>query len=53
MSTAIGKSSTSTLSDDKSAFKGKRQRYEDMLADLKAGVIDAVMVWHEDRLFAR
>jgi DNA invertase Pin-like site-specific DNA recombinase len=37
------------LDDDRSALK-RRPRYEDMVADLKAGVIDAVIAWHEDRL---
>jgi DNA invertase Pin-like site-specific DNA recombinase len=39
------------LDDDRSAFSGKaRPAYQRMVEDLKAGVIDAVVVWHEDRL---
>lgn len=37
--------------DDKSAFSGKkRDQYVRLCGDLKAGVIDAVIVWHNDRL---
>ena len=39
------------LDDDRSAFSGKpRPAYERMVEDIKAGLIDAVVVWHEDRL---
>jgi site-specific DNA recombinase len=37
--------------DDISAYSGKRRPgYERMLADLEAGVIDAIVCWHPDRL---
>jgi len=37
--------------DDVSAYSGKRRPgYERLLADLRAGVIDAVVCWHPDRL---
>jgi DNA invertase Pin-like site-specific DNA recombinase len=37
--------------DDKSAFSGRRRPdYERLCDDLKSGVVDAVIVWHPDRL---
>ena len=40
--------------DDISAFTGKRRpAYENMLADLEAGKITAVIAWHPDRLHRR
>src|SRR5438094_659504 len=37
--------------DDVSAYSGKRRpEYRRMLADIAAGRIDAVLVWHQDRL---
>ncbi|MFT7395208.1 MAG: site-specific DNA recombinase [Candidatus Azotimanducaceae bacterium] len=42
------------VDNDVSAFKGKRRpRYEDMLADLRDGVRDGVLVYHQDRLTRR
>ncbi len=38
------------LDDDRSAFHGRRPAYERMLEDVKAGLVDAVIAWHEDRL---
>ena len=39
------------VDNDQSAFTGKRRpSYERLLADLTAGEIDAVVVWHQDRL---
>lgn len=40
--------------NDKSAYSGKRRpAYEQMLADIKAGLIDVVVAWHTDRLHRR
>lgn len=40
--------------NNKSAWSGKRRpAYERMLDDIKAGKVDAVIVWHEDRLTRR
>ena len=40
--------------NDLSAFSGKRRpEYERMLADIKAGKINAVIAWHPDRLHRR
>ena len=40
--------------NDVSAFSGKRRpRYEDMLDDLRDGLRDAVIVYHQDRLTRR
>ena len=40
--------------NDISAFSGKRRpRYEDMLQDLRDGLRDAVIVYHQDRLTRR
>jgi site-specific DNA recombinase len=38
--------------NDVSAFKrnGHREQYRRLLEDMRAGVVDAVAVWHEDRL---
>ena len=37
--------------NDVSAYSGKpRPAYEQMIADIEAGVVDAVVVWHVDRL---
>jgi len=39
------------VDNDLSAWTGKRRPdYQRMLADIKAGKVDAVIVWHEDRL---
>jgi site-specific DNA recombinase len=39
------------VDNDLSAWTGKRRpSYERMLADIRAGKVDAVIVWHEDRL---
>jgi hypothetical protein len=39
------------VDNDLSAWTGKRRPdYQRMLADIRAGKIDAVVVWHEDRL---
>ncbi len=39
------------VDDDRSAYSGKvRPEYRRMLADIEAGAIDAVVVWHLDRL---
>src|SRR6266508_3122863 len=39
------------VDNDLSAWTGKRRpSYERMLADIRSGKIDAVIVWHEDRL---
>lgn len=41
----------SYVDDDTSAYDGKpRERYEQMLADIRAGRIDAIIAWHPDRL---
>jgi DNA invertase Pin-like site-specific DNA recombinase len=40
--------------NDMSAFTGKRrERYEDLLSDLEAGKVTAVIAWHPDRLHRR
>lgn len=36
--------------NDTSATKGVRENYQRMLADIRSGLIDAVVVWHLDRL---
>lgn len=37
--------------DDTSASNGKaRRKYQEMLRDIRAGKIDAVVAWHQDRL---
>jgi site-specific DNA recombinase len=42
------------VDDDKSAWSGKlRPEYQRMLGDMRAGAIDAVLVWHPDRLHRR
>src|SRR5689334_2773591 len=42
------------VDDDKSAWSGKpRPQYRRMLDDLRDGRIDAVLVWHPDRLHRR
>jgi DNA invertase Pin-like site-specific DNA recombinase len=39
------------VDNDLSAWTGKRRPdYQQMLADIRAGKVDAVIVWHEDRL---
>ncbi|MGZ6528310.1 MAG: recombinase family protein, partial [Actinomycetota bacterium] len=39
------------VDDDRSAYSGKpRPGYEELIADLKAGRINAVVAWHPDRL---
>jgi DNA invertase Pin-like site-specific DNA recombinase len=39
------------VDDDRSAYSGKpRPEYRRMLADIREGAIDAVVVWHLDRL---
>ncbi len=39
------------VDNDLSAWTGKRRpSYERMLADIRSGKVDAVIVWHEDRL---
>jgi len=39
------------VDDDASAYRGKpRPQYRRMLDDMRAGVVDAVVVWHLDRL---
>ena len=41
----------SYIDDDVSAYKGKpRPEYRRMLDDMRAGAVDAVVVWHLDRL---
>ncbi|WP_234354263.1 recombinase family protein [Janibacter massiliensis] len=39
--------------NDRSATKGPRPAYTEMLADLRAGRCDVVLVWHPDRLYRR
>ncbi|MDV7137017.1 recombinase family protein [Williamsia muralis] len=39
--------------NDTSATKGRRPRYEAMLEDIRAGSVDAVVVWDLDRLHRR
>lgn len=42
------------VDDDKSAWSGKvRPQYRRLLDDLRSGRIDAVLVWHPDRLHRR
>jgi DNA invertase Pin-like site-specific DNA recombinase len=41
---------TEYVDNDTSASKGVRPQYRKMLADIMAGDIDAVVVWHLDRL---
>ncbi|MEJ7717159.1 MAG: recombinase family protein [Thermoleophilaceae bacterium] len=42
------------IDDDLSAYSGReRPAYRQLLADLRAGVIDSVVVWHLDRLHRR
>lgn len=42
------------VDNDLSAYSGKpRPEYERMLADIRAGTVDAVIVWHSDRLHRR
>ena len=37
--------------DEKSAFEpGKRDGFQQVLADIEAGIIDGVVAWHPDRL---
>src|SRR3990170_8440207 len=39
------------VDDDVSAFSGRRRReYERLCEDVKAGAVDALVVWHPDRL---
>lgn len=39
------------VDDDRSAYSGKpRPAYRRLLADIRAGAVDAVVVWHLDRL---
>jgi DNA invertase Pin-like site-specific DNA recombinase len=39
------------IDDDRSAYSGKvRPAYRRMLDDIRAGLVDAVLVWHLDRL---
>ncbi|HEY5434491.1 MAG TPA: recombinase family protein, partial [Candidatus Limnocylindrales bacterium] len=39
------------VDDDRSAYSGKaRPEYRRMLADIAAGAVDGVVVWHLDRL---
>ncbi|MGZ6269833.1 MAG: recombinase family protein, partial [Candidatus Limnocylindrales bacterium] len=39
------------VDDDRSAYSGKpRPEYRRMLDDIRAGAVDAVVVWHLDRL---
>jgi len=39
------------IDDDRSAYSGKpRPEYRRLLADISAGLVDAVVVWHLDRL---
>jgi DNA invertase Pin-like site-specific DNA recombinase len=39
------------VDNDKSAFSGKpRERYNDLLDDVKAGSVDVIVAWHPDRL---
>jgi site-specific DNA recombinase len=39
------------VDNDISAYSGKRRpRYRDLLAEIKAGTVDGVLVWHTDRL---
>lgn len=40
--------------NDASAMKSKpRPRFEELLADIEAGVVDGVLCWHADRLYRR
>lgn len=40
--------------NDRSAYSGKpRPAYERLLTDIQAGKVDAVVVWHPDRLYRR
>jgi DNA invertase Pin-like site-specific DNA recombinase len=45
-----GWESVEYVDNDTSASKGVRPQYRKMLADIKNGDIDAVVVWHLDRL---
>jgi site-specific DNA recombinase len=39
------------VDDDRSAYSGRRRpAYEELLAELKAGMFDAIVAWHPDRL---
>ncbi len=38
------------IDNDTSATKGRRPEYQQMLADIRNGAIQAVVVWHMDRL---
>ena len=39
------------VDNDRSAYRGaRRPEYQRMIEDLKAGICDAVIVWHQDRL---
>jgi site-specific DNA recombinase len=38
------------VDNDKSAYKGRRPEFEEMLADAKAGVIKGIAAWDVDRL---
>jgi DNA invertase Pin-like site-specific DNA recombinase len=39
------------VDDDRSAYSGKpRPAYQELLADLSSGTVDAVVAWHPDRL---
>src|SRR4051794_16648550 len=39
------------VDDDRSAYSGKRRpAYEDLLTELKVGMVDAIVAWHPDRL---
>ncbi|MGH2927926.1 MAG: recombinase family protein, partial [Solirubrobacteraceae bacterium] len=39
------------VDNDRSATNGTRPRYQEMLADIRAGKISAIMCWHVDRLY--
>src|SRR4051794_7764795 len=41
------------VDNDKSATTGRRPAYQKMLDDIRAGLVDAVVVWDLDRLHRR
>jgi site-specific DNA recombinase len=41
------------VDNDKSATKGDRPAFSDLLGDVRAGRVDTVICWHTDRLYRR
>ncbi len=39
--------------NDRSATSGPREQYQALLSDVEAGHVDAIVVWHIDRLYRR